>query len=191
MSKATSFEDLNSSQFVADLQKGSDEAFFILVDRLLGPMSRFLIKMGVPEADAEEIASDVFMKVQKSIGSFTPSPRGRLTTWIFEIGKNCAIDYHRASKRAAEELQAFAEEVSRHSGKTFAKKNEEAVQWLLDRLSAMEEDERNILLWRAQDFSYDEIAEWLGISEGAARVRHKRALDKLKAEAQKGAGQNE
>jgi RNA polymerase sigma factor (sigma-70 family) len=158
---------------------------------LLAALIRFLMKMGVPDADAEEIASDVFMQVQKSIGSFTPAPQARLTTWIFEIAKNRAIDYHRASKRAAEQLQAYAEEVSRQSGQPFAGKNEEAVQWLLDRLSAMDEGERNILLWRAQDFSYDEIAKWLGITEGAARVRHKRALDKLKAEGQKGAGQNE
>lgn len=187
--RATSFDDLNSNEFIADLQKGSDHAFFVLVDRLLRPLTHFLMgKMHVIEADAEELASDVFMKVQTSIGTFTPGPQGRLTTWIFQIAKNRAIDYHRASKRAAEELQAFVEEVSRHSGKPFAGRNEGAVQWLQSRLSAMDENERNILLWRAHDFSYTDISNWLGITEENARVRHKRALDKLKAEAQKGAG---
>jgi len=76
-----------------DLQKGSDDAFSVLVDRLLRPLTNFLIRMGVPEADAEEIASEVFMKVQKSVGTFRLGPHGRLTTWIFEIAKNLASDF--------------------------------------------------------------------------------------------------
>jgi len=36
-----------------------------------------------------------------------------------------------------------------------------------------------LLLWRAKDISYEQIAPWLGISEGAARTRHSRLRAQL------------
>jgi RNA polymerase sigma factor (sigma-70 family) len=54
------------------------------------------------------------------------------------------------------------------------------IRWIREQLAELSEQDRQILTWRALEFSYQQIGEWLGISEGSARVRHKRVLDRLK-----------
>ena len=54
--------------------------------------------MDVPEADAEEIASDVLFTVTRKIHTFKCGGRAKLTTWIYEIAKNRAIDFHRKTR---------------------------------------------------------------------------------------------
>jgi hypothetical protein len=49
--------------------------------------------MKVPEADAEELASDVLYAVRENIHKFRPGGPAKLSTWIYEIAKNRAIDY--------------------------------------------------------------------------------------------------
>lgn len=47
-------------------------------------------------------------------------------------------------------------------------------------LSLLKSDEQSILLLKAQDYSYDEIAEMLGIENNQMKVRHHRLKNKLK-----------
>jgi RNA polymerase sigma factor (sigma-70 family) len=60
--------------------------------------------MGVPGPDAEELASDVLLKVSSKIRSFKYDGQGKLTTWIFEIAKNRAIDFLRKQKLQPEQV---------------------------------------------------------------------------------------
>lgn len=147
--------------------------------------------MGVSEADAEELAADVLLKVEQSVGRFVLGGAARFTTWIFQIARNRAIDYHRNSWRAAEQFQAFTDALSQQSGKCFAGGNQEALAWLQQHLSSLSPDDRDILMWRSSDFSFAQIGSWLDIPEGTARQRYNRALNRLKAEGQKGASQHE
>jgi len=96
------------------LQNGSTIAFSHLVDRLLKPLSHFLTAdMGIPEADAEETALDLFMTVHEKIGTFRHGGRAKLTTWIYQIAKNRAIDYHRSAKPEPEPL-GVGETIGQH-----------------------------------------------------------------------------
>jgi hypothetical protein len=65
----------------------------------------------------------------------------------------------------------------------YAGRNQEYLDWLLTELQAHSQEDRNLLIWRAQDIPYADIAQWLGINDNAARVRHKRVMDRLLAKA--------
>ena len=52
-----------------------------------------MIHFGVYETDAEELAQDVLMKVYAKVGTFHRSGKAMLTTWIFQIAGNRAIDF--------------------------------------------------------------------------------------------------
>jgi RNA polymerase sigma factor (sigma-70 family) len=178
----TSFDDLNSAPFVSELQRGSEEAFERLVDRLLPPLFKFLtVRMSVPEPTAEELAADVLMTVHEKLPNFRFGSRAKLTTWIFEIAKNRAIDYHRVRRPAFEDVTGVALRANRDADLAPSEREDALMQWLRAQLSQLSEGDQQILKWRALDFPFAEIAEWLEIPEGTARVRHKRALDKLKA----------
>jgi RNA polymerase sigma factor (sigma-70 family) len=54
-----------------------------------------------------------------------------------------------------------------------------AIEALKNSLAKMEKIDRDILLLRAQNYSYDEIAEMLGVENNQLKVRHHRAKQKL------------
>ncbi len=143
--------------------------------------------MGIPEADAEELAADVLMVVHAKVGAFRFSKQAKLTTWIFQVAKNRAIDYHRKSKPDLSELNDATAAVTFDGDQTAASTsdNPELRTWLDKELAGLSEQDRQILNWRALGFDFAQVAEWLGIAEGTARVRHKRAIDKLKAAAER------
>jgi len=141
--------------------------------------------MNIPEADAEELASDVLMVVHAKIGRFQFSERARLTTWIFQVAKNRAIDYHRRSQPDSCELSDSVVDPNGDKAGISSGRSQYLHTWLANELASLSEQDRQILNWRALDYDFAQIAQWLGMAEGTARVRHKRALDKLKAAAER------
>jgi RNA polymerase sigma-70 factor (ECF subfamily) len=141
--------------------------------------------MDIPEADAEEIAADVLMTVRNSVRDFQFGERARLTTWIFKIAKNRAIDYHRRSKPETCELDDSVIGPAGENAGSYTSRNPHLRGWLANEFAGLSEQDRQILNWRALDYDFAQIGEWTGMAEGTTRVRHKRALDKLKAAAER------
>ena len=142
------------------------------------PLWRFLVHhMGIPEADAEEIVQDTLLKVHSSSQKFERTKRARFTTWVFEIAKNRAIDVHRAERFTEPfEEEKYVDEAPRRE---LGSQERSRLQWLRDELAQYPQEDQQILHWRAHERSYEEIASWLGIKEGTARVRYKRAKDRM------------
>ena len=138
--------------------------------------------MGIPESDVEDVYIDILMKVHENIMKFTYGGSAKLTTWIYRLARNAAVDYHRASKKTGAPIE-FEETAVRHSKGTdgaCAGRNASLLKWLEQELAKLPETDQSLLKWRAGDaFSYVEIADWLGMKEGTARVRHLRAMEKL------------
>jgi RNA polymerase sigma factor (sigma-70 family) len=149
------------------------EAFERLDKALTKHLIGFLcFTMNVPEADAEELASDTLLAVSSHISTFQYGGKAKLTTWIFEIAKNKAIDFHR---RPSMDTVAIDDEFSDCcSPGADAGRNKPYRDWLDKELATLSEADRTLLLWRAKDIPYQQIGQWLGISEGAARTRRSR-----------------
>jgi len=148
-----------------------DEA---LTKHLIGFLS---FTMNVPEADAEELASDTLLAVSSHINRFQVGGRAKLTTWIFEIAKNKAIDFHR--KPSLDTVPIDERFLDCGPAGADAGRNKPYRDWLDKELAKLSEADRKLLLWRAKDIPYEEIGKWLGITEGAARTRHSRLRAQL------------
>jgi len=133
--------------------------------------------MGISEADAEEIAQDTLMKVYANVGMFKRTGRAQFTTWVIQIAKNLALDSHR--KVGLNKQSPDGDFVPAVSQGQPADRNRPFLLWLRDELAKLPPDDQQILLWREGDHSYEEIAKWLGIKVVTARVRHKRAKDRI------------
>lgn len=133
--------------------------------------------MDVPEADAEELASDVLFAVCSHIHTFQHGGPAKLTTWIFEIAKNRAIDFHRKPRLDAVTIDDEFPECG--AAGSDAGRNKHLLSWLNKELAELGEADRTLLLWRAKEIPYAQIAQWLGISEGTARTRHSRLRAQL------------
>jgi len=182
------FDAVNEPDFVRRAMSGDSDAFHHLFDLLAGPLAGFIERMGVPVSDAEEIAADALIKVQKSLPKYRPHRGAKLTTWVFEIGRNCAIDYRRRASQQAVRHEEFCLEYSRgnvyHTVDTAISqtKNAKAIDAALAALSPADRD----ILRMREVMEYSEIARAEQATEQAVRVRHKRALDRLKEQISQG-----
>ena len=127
-------------------------------------------------ADAEDICSDVFEKVQRKLPDFDPS-KASVSTWIFTITRNTVIDHYRRTK-PSEELD---ENLSDDSELDADILNSETLSELADALRALPEEMRDIIVLRYYDGKpLTEIADLMGLSYGAVKLRHQAALAKLR-----------
>ena len=127
-------------------------------------------------ADAEDITADVFEKVQRKLADFDPS-KASVSTWIFTITRNTVIDHYRRN-RPAEELD---ENLSDDRELDENLLNTETLSELAGALRALPEEMRDLIVLRYYDGKpLTEVAEIMGLSYGAVKLRHQNALAKLR-----------
>ena len=130
---------------------------------------------------AEDLASEVFLDVVKSISTF----RGEsdIKTWLFSISRHKWLDYLKKKKRQIQtesihDLYDIAELGSPDEVNEIA----DLIQKLLSGESSLI---RDVVQMRINGFSYYEIAVKHKISENSARVAYFRAKTKIKKHLEK------
>ena len=127
-------------------------------------------------ADAEDLCSDVFEKVQRKMGDFDPS-KASVSTWVFTITRNTVIDYYRRTRPTEEPDENLADNTEIDEGLL----NSESLSELAGALRALPEEMRDIIVLRYYDGKpLTEIAEMMGLSYGAVKLRHQSALAKMR-----------
>lgn len=197
---------VNSDAFVARLREGDGQAFTDLLSCLLPKLCGYLSHdFHLSEQDAEDVALDAMVKVHKSVTHFNPRGGAKLSTWVFRITKNTAIDFTRSRARLASKSadipvddtitrQVNSKRVAewfRHgpAGDELAGHTAQPQLIRVTRaLKALSEEDRKILILR-QSMEYEEISEVEKVSVVALRTRYSRALDRLRNELQKDEGQ--
>lgn len=125
---------------------------------------------------AEDLASEVFVKVYEKIGSFDER-KASLSTWIYTITRNTLIDYYR-TRRVYEEVP-----VTMSDGSSVEEEicSGEMLEALAKALETLDDRERDIIVLRYYSGrTLKEIAEKKGISYAYVKVLQKKALDKMK-----------
>ena len=127
-------------------------------------------------ADAEDLCSDVFEKVFLKIGDYD-SEKSSLSTWIFTITRNTVIDFFRRSHPSDELDENLADD----SEVDAALLRTETLSELAAALKRMPAQLQEIVVLRYYDGKpLTEIADRLGISYGAVKLRHQAALKGLR-----------
>lgn len=127
-------------------------------------------------ADAEDLCSDVFEKIQRKLPEFD-SQKASLNTWIFTITRNTVIDYFRRSKPSEELDENLSDDTELDEDLL----NGETLGELAGALRALPEELRDLIVLRYYDGKpLTEVAEVMGLSYGAVKLRHQSALAKLR-----------
>ena len=168
---------MDELDLVAKSQKGEFEAFGALYDAYLPKIYRFLYFRLRHQELAEDLTSQTFMKALERIGSFDAG-RGNFSSWLYQIARNSMVDHLRANKQVME----LEEAISVDSGQNV--QEDAANTWDVARVRAQLQNlpaqQQEVLLLRIfEGYSHREIAESLGISEGASKVNFSRAIDAL------------
>lgn len=167
------------------VQAGDEAAFRLLYRRydrrLLGLLVPYVGDPGL----AEDLLQETFLRLFRQRAAY--EPRGAFRTWLFAIARNLALDQLRR-RRSLRESPGASEDESRVGadpeelpdpapGVLGVLAGREAATALRAALLDLPEVDRAvILLSRLEGLQYREIAEVLGSTEGAVKVRAHRAL---------------
>lgn len=127
---------------------------------------------------SEDLASDVFLEVVKSIGTF--HGESDIKTWLFSIARYKWFAYLRRKNRQAETvaLSEFYESAGQSVDESC--QTRALAQQVYALLDAESERTRSIVLMRLEGFSFYEIGLKHGVSESSARVIDFRARAKIR-----------
>lgn len=136
---------------------------------------RYIRKLSGDEHVAEEITSETFLKVMKSIGDF----RGEcdMRVWICQIAKNTYYSYLKKSNRIANvdetELQNIADPNALLEKQIIT---QDETQQLRKILHTIPEPYKEIFMWRVfGELSFQEIGDLYGKTDNWACVTYHRA----------------
>ena len=176
---------LHAEQFDSVLgaaQEGAAWAVDILYRELAPSVVGYLRLQGAE--DPEDLSSEVFLGVFRSLGSFAGG-EPEFRSWVFSIAHRRVIDERRRKARRVTGIAAgmTAPDGPRPEdteGSVLAALEAERIIRLCDRLSP---DQRDVVLLRlVGDLSVDQTATALGKQNGAVRALQRRGLAALRKE---------
>jgi RNA polymerase sigma-70 factor (ECF subfamily) len=172
--------------------------FDSIYDEFHARIGRYLERM-VGKGEAEDLTQEVFVKVDKGLEGF--EGKSSLSTWIYRLATNAALDKlhsrpFRENKQKIslsdieDESEAEEKDICVQEKELSAEREairtemNECIREFVDKLP---EDYRTvIILSELKDLKNQEIAEILGISLDAVKIRLHRARTRLKEEFEAG-----
>jgi RNA polymerase sigma-70 factor, ECF subfamily len=158
-------------------QRGEREAFVELVERTYRQVYTLAARLVGDRHEAEDVAQEAYLRVHRSLRTFRGD--SSFQTWLYRIVANTAMTHLRKRGRFGD-LADEPETVLRlaDSGPSEGEVDMDHVRVALN---ALPDAQRVILLMKdAYGFSCREIADEIGVSEGAVKVRLHRARRRLK-----------
>jgi RNA polymerase sigma-70 factor (ECF subfamily) len=176
--------------FVARLKANEDAAYDELVRTYSASIFHVAYRMLSDTAEASDVVQEIFLKVFRNIEGF--KGEAALKTWIFKIAFSEILNRLRWWKRRHRFSTLSLDDNANGNGNGHyvvdagptpeqalqSKEQEAAIQQALGKLSS---DHRSIIVLRdIEGFSYNEIADVLGVSIGTVKSRLARARSDLK-----------
>ena len=177
-------QQLELTDEVVIAARADDVALGRVFDHFYPEILRYCLRRMLVRAAAEDVTSEVFLKVAGNIRKFQGTHVEDLRRWLFRITTNEVNGYLRKSLRRRTILEAAARmgyvktEVSRpllHS--------DIQISWdeVYDAISTLSQREQSILSLRFfASLRHNQIASILQMSPGSVRVALNRALEKLR-----------
>jgi RNA polymerase sigma-70 factor, ECF subfamily len=181
---------LEDHRLISSLQAGDESAYEQLIGRFQSAVYNLAYRLLNDQADASDVAQEVFLKIFRNVGSFRGD--SSLRTWVYRIAVNEShnrrrwLFRHRRGETAIEETFEDSETRARplmDSGETpfdFTM-NREARTLLEEALATVNPVFRTALVLREiEDMSYEEIADILQVSIGTVKSRIVRGREALR-----------
>jgi len=180
---------------ISELKAGSEEAFAWLIAKYHQPIYSLLARTIPDPADAADLTQDVFIKIYRGIGSFNGD--SSLRTWIYRIALREASNQRRWwGRHKRQEVTIETEFGETNEGQRVCLKDtlvdghespfdraahEEVRARVEQELRQIPEPFHAVVVLRdIEGFSYEEVAEILGVNLGTVKSRLMRGRAHLK-----------
>ncbi len=150
-----------------------EEIYLQYKDKVFGYVRNHVNSM----EDAEDLTSDIFVKIYTKIDSYDES-KASLSTWIYSMTSNYVSDYYRTNHIHSEIPEDLTDDRSTIEAEVLNKENLELLAKALEKLP--EELTDIIVLRYYKGLTLQEVADRMGLSYGVTKLRHREALGKLR-----------
>lgn len=179
-------------QVVAWARDGRERAYRELIRRYERPVFSLIYRMVRDRERAEDLTQETFVKVLNALASYRPEYK--FSSWIFKIANNAAIDQLRRKELDTLSLDGAPDALTAERQEGTALRIADVGESPLDELTARElggqieeaiaqlrPDYRScILLRHVEGYTYEEIAEILGLPLGTVKTYIHRARVELR-----------
>jgi RNA polymerase sigma-70 factor (ECF subfamily) len=149
-------------------------AFEELYEKHAKDLYRFALYLCGNHAEAEDLTSEAFVRAWNASGEIRAATA---KSYLFTIVRNCFLS-QRIRKSKHDQLDDNLADPA--AGPYASTERKDQLDWALAALQELPEVDRTVLLLRVQEeMSYQEIADTVGLSMAAVKVRIHRARTKL------------
>ena len=165
---------------VARVAEGDAVALRDLYDRYGRVVYSFAYRLTHDATLSEECVQDVFVALWRRAGDFDPT-RAKLTTWLFVVARNRAIELGRQKARRPE-LRDDLEPAGSSPDPADLIADADESQRVAEAMAELPEEQLAVLRLSYFDgLSHSEIAEVIGIPLGTVKGRMRLALERLRS----------
>lgn len=166
--------------------KAEERRAFTDFARLFAPsFRRYFLGCGMPPFEANDLAATFVTDILLKVGQYNTMEGGGFQAWVYQSMRNMAVDWGRKRQRTVPTVASdrdsseWADPGS--GGAAGSSLDTEEIAAVREAWEQLSDTDREILELRDLRYKpkWSEIAAELGIGEGAARVRHTRAMQRL------------
>jgi RNA polymerase sigma-70 factor (ECF subfamily) len=169
--------DSEDDTLVALARGGDRAAFARLVERHYDFIYRVAYRRIGRQADAEDVAQDVCVRLGKAIAGFRGE--GRLTTWLYTLTLNAAHDHARKASR--EHVKAAAYAVHALSEAAVADSSDDAAEAMWEAVRRLPAKQcEAVLLVYGEGLSHERASDVMGCAEATVSWHIHEAKKRLK-----------
>src|SRR5215471_1434191 len=156
-------------EWMARIRNGDMEAFRLLVEAHQSRVVGTITKMLGSDAEAEDLAQQVFIRIWKSAPRYKPT--AKFTTWLFRITRNLVFNELRRKRHFVDQAEEIPEPKERAEKEPDQVLLDEELQVAIqDAINRLPESQRMaIILRRYEEMPYEEIAKVMGTTVPAVK----------------------
>jgi len=165
--------ETNLRDLVLEARNGDTNAFRVIFDQFVDRLYGYSFSRTQTRADALDVVQETFVDLWSALPGFEFRSDEEFSGFIFKILKRKISKLHRA-RRADVSLDDLGSDIK-------VEVEIEDYRFIMDGLDSLSPKYREVVklrYWSGMTFS--EIASILNSNEGAIKVRHHRAIEKLK-----------
>jgi RNA polymerase sigma-70 factor (ECF subfamily) len=181
---------MSDAEIMLRVREGDDAGFDFLIEKYRRPIINFMYRMVHNQAEAEELAQEVFLRVYRSRQTYRAE--AKFTTWLYRIATNLGVNHARDTKHERAAQTIYLDQPDPETGTTpdvadmrpgaeVELVRDERMRAIRKHVMALPERQRTaVLMHKYQGLDYKEIGAVLRLSESATKSLLFRAYQTLR-----------
>jgi RNA polymerase sigma-70 factor (ECF subfamily) len=187
---AADWRAMSDADIMLRVREGDDSGFDFLIEKYRKPIINFMYRMVHNQAEAEELAQEVFLRVYRSRQTYRAE--AKFTTWLYRIATNLGVNHARDTKHERAAQTIYLDQPDPETGTTpdvadltpgaeATLVRDERMRAIRTHVMALPERQRTaVLMHKYQGLDYKEIGAVLRLSESATKSLLFRAYQTLR-----------